>query len=225
MTCRAARRNIGKYVDGELGFFTHRLLRRHLAQCADCFEICEQREVLPQFVPEWPPIPVPAALRTRILLAASRAGGRSAWPSWKLGLDNLLRPLMVPAVGGVLSALILFGVLMSDLTFVRGNAADDIPLLYLTKAWISDPTMTDVPDFSVQEDITVEVLINKDGRVYSIRMLKLPLRPPEMNARLVSHIASVLLTTKFHPAMNFGRPVLGRVLVRFRPTTQVTVYG
>ena len=225
MDCRTAALKIRSYVDGELGPVLRWWLRRHLVECRQCFEEYEDRDVVRELVRNGDEIAVPAFLRTRILLATAHAMRWDPVSQAKLWLDNCLRPLAVPAFGGVLSAMILFAVLISDLSFVRGGFADDIPLTYLTRTWITSPSITEAPALVVPEDITVEVFIDRDGRVYDLRMVKVPKGAPHLTSRLKSRVASALLTAKFDPATNFGRPVLGRVLLSFRPVTRYTVYG
>ena len=225
MNCRAAASRIRLYIDGELGPVRSWLTRRHLVECPDCFEQYEGQEVVRDLVRDRREISAPAFLRTRILLATSRAMKRDPVSRIKLWLENGLRPFAVPAFGGVLSAMILFAALIGDLSFVRGVLVDDIPLTYLTRTWISGPSITEAPELVVPEDITVEVFIDRDGRVYDLRMVKVPAVPPHLTLKLKSQVANALLTVKFDPALNFGRPVLGRVLLSFRPVTSYTVYG
>ena len=225
MNCRAAALRIRSYVDGELGWYQRRLIRRHLLQCSECFEQYDGSEVVHDLVRDGREVTMPTFLRTRILLATSGAMRWSAASQAKLWLENCLRPLAVPAFGGVLSAMILFGALISHLSFVRGALADDIPLTYLTRTWIENATIMKAPELVVPQDITVEVFLDQAGRVYDLRMVKVPVAPPHVTSKLKSQVASALLTAKFAPATNFGRPVLGRVLLSFRPVTSYVVYG
>ena len=225
MNCRSAASRIRSYVDGQLGWFQRKVVRRHLLQCSECFEQYEGSEVVHDFVRDQQEITAPASLRTRILLATSGAVRWHPISQAKLWLENWLQPLAVPAFGGVLSAMVLFGVLISHLSFVRGGLVDDIPLTYLTQTWIAGPTITEAPQLVVPEDIIVEVFVNRDGRVYDLRMVKVPAASPHLALKLKSQVASALLTAKFAPAMNFGRPVLGSLLLSFRPVTSYVVYG
>lgn len=225
MSCLAAASKIRPYVDGELGWAQSWLVRRHLVQCSECYEQYEGSEIVHDLVRDRREIVVPAFLRTRILLATSGALRWHPLSQAKLWLENWLRPLAVPAFGGVLSAMLLFGVLISHLSFVRGVLADDIPLTYLTQTWIAGPTITEAPELVVPEDIIVEVFVDRDGRVYDLRMVKVPATAPHLKLQLRSQVASALLTAKFAPAVNFGRPVLGSVMLSFRPVTSYTVYG
>ena len=136
-----------------------------------------------------------------------------------------MRPLAVPAVGGVLSAVMLFAGFFADVAFIRGTFHDDIPLTYLTKAWISEPTLAEIPGFAPELDITVEVFTDREGRVYDVRML--PLKPLSASAELKIElqVRNILLTAQFDPATKFGQPVFGRVLVAFRSVIRETVYG
>ena len=205
MDCRAAELRIRPYVDGELGWFQIRVIRRHLLQCSECLERYESSEVVQDLVRDRREIAMPALLRTRILLAISGAMKWSVVSQVKFWLENCLRPFAFPAFGGVMSAMVLFGLLISHLSFVRGGLADDIPLTYLTRTWIANATITQAPELVVPEDITVEVWVDQDGRGYDLRMVKVP-AAPHRASKLKSRVASALLTAKF------GRPVTSYVV-------------
>lgn len=224
MNCRSERNWIAAYVEGDMGPVSRWLVRRHLGSCAACFEEYERREGLGDIVKELPTPPAPRVLRTRILLAVSRGSG-PVWPRLRVRFENLLRPLAIPAAGGVLSALILFGALISNLSFSPQSWSDDVPLRFLAQQWVTHPSITVASPFGVTEDIGVAAFIDGQGKVYDLRMIRLPSGEPEDNIELKTQLANALLTTKFSPAMSFGRPVRGKILILFRPVTQIFVRG
>ena len=201
------------------------MLRRHLVTCPACFAEYEGQGGLRELVGEWPAVPVPLYVRARILVAVSRSLAGRPWDALTTRVENCLRPLAIPAVGGVLSAVMLFVGFYSDIAFIRGTFHDDVPLTYLTKAWITAPTLAEIPGFSSQHDITVEALINRQGRVYDVRMLQLTSVSAATELRIESQLRNILLTTQFDPATKFGQPVFGRVLLAFRSVIRETVYG
>ena len=219
MNCRTERRWIEPYIDGELDFGSRWLLRRHLTSCTSCFAEYERLERAPRMVKGLRPGRSPRSLRARILLRTSGARDSRIWPRWKVRLQNFFRPLAVPATGGVLSALILFGGLMSNLWFSPRDWKDDVPLTYFADAWISDPVVRIPSPWGISEEITVEAFIDTTGRIYDFRMVHLPSAQPG-DVRM--QLANALLTTRFAPAMSFGRPVRGKLLIAF---VQVDVQG
>ena len=225
MTCRAIRRQIGRYLDGDLGALSTWLLKRHLLGCPPCFDAYEERGGLKDLVSQWPSVPFPLSVRTNILVSVSHSLDAQPWQSLKTQIDNSLRPRAVPAVGGVLVAVMLFVGLCSDIIFIRDPFRDDVPLTYLTKAWISQPSLAEIPGPALEEDVTVEAFIDPEGRVYHVRMLEMPSNSPDADMKIRSQVRNILLTTQFDPATKFGKPVFGRILVAFRSVIRETVYG
>ncbi|MDA1315859.1 MAG: zf-HC2 domain-containing protein [Acidobacteria bacterium] len=225
MTCRSARNQLGSYLDGALGVLSRWLLRRHLVMCQACFADYESRGGLRELVGEWASVPFPLSVRTRTLVAVSRRLSSRSWELLTMRAQNFMRPLAIPAVGGVLSAVMLFAGFFSDVALIRGTFQDDVPLTYLTKAWISEPTLAEIPGFAPEQDVTVEVFIDRSGRVYDMRMLPLTTLSAAAGLKIESQIRNILLTTRFDPATRFGQPVFGRILVGFRSAVRETVYG
>jgi hypothetical protein len=220
MDCRTERRWIADYVDDELGVGSRWLVRRHLQSCARCFAEYERLEGLRGIVRSLPQPRSPKSLRTRILLSISRVDTWGVWPRWKLRLQNFLRPLAVPVTGGVVAAVLSFGVLMSHLWISPREWTDDVPLTYFANAWISDPAVRIPSPLAISGEITVEAFIDDQGRMYDFRFIQLP--PQIGRDELRMQLANTLLTTRFRPAMNFGRPVRGKILISY---VQVDVQG
>jgi len=225
MTCRAMRRQIGRYLDGDLGFLSTWLLKRHLLSCPPCFDEYEERGGLGDLASQWPNVPFPLSVRANVLVAVSHSLNARPWQRLKTQVDNFLRPRAVPALGGVLAAVMLLVGLCSDIVFIRDPFREDVPLTYLTKAWISAPSLAEIPGPTLEEDVTVEAFIDREGRVYHVRMLDLASHSPDAAMKISSQVRNILLTTQFDPATKFGKPVFGRVLVAFRSVIQETVYG
>ncbi len=224
MNCRFTRKHIPAYIDGELGPAFRWILRQHLGACSDCLDQYERGEAFIESLAELQSVQAPASLRTQILLAVWRES-ESTWERMGVRFRNWTRPIAVPATGGILSAVILFVGLMSNISFVPQDLDADIPLTYLTKTLITHPSMSVAPPFGVTEDIGVEVFIDGQGNVYDFRIIHLPSSYSAVSAKLRAELANALLAARFDPATSFGRPVLGRVLLSFRPVTHVQVRG
>ncbi len=158
-----------------------------------------------------PPADVSARLRVMASRERRRRLNRNQWrfPLFdriSLAFSNLLRPLAVPAAGGVLSTLFLFG-LMVDTLNVRQYLNKDIPLGIYTQATVEDLS----PFAGNGTDVIVEVTIDRDGRVADYAL-------PNGN---VSHdqllqIGNLVLFSTFTPATAYGQPVTGKILVALR---------
>lgn len=224
MNCRFTRKYMPAYIDGELGLAYRWILQQHLVACPDCLDQYERGETFIESVAELQSVQAPASLRTQILLTVWRES-ESTWERLGVRFRNWTRPIAVPATGGVLSAVILFVGLMSNITFVPQDLGADIPLTYLTRTLITDPSMSIAPPFGVTEQIGVEAFIDGQGNVYDFRIIYLSSSYSAASAKLRAELANALLAARFDPATNFGRPVLGRVLLSFRPVTHVQVRG
>jgi len=225
MNCRWAREQTPAYINGELDAVRTWFLRLHLCTCAECFDRYENEEGLRDMLQLCGPVSVPRHLATRLKLAVTRKEVQLRMPAWKVHLKNALRPLAVPVTGGVLVAVLSFAGLMSNLGFVPRNLGDDVPLRVLAEQAVSAPSLTSARALAVTRDIVVEAFVDYRGQVYDYRVLRMPTSSRQIERELRAQLANALLSVRFEPATSFGRPVLGRALIFFRPVTSVTVYG
>jgi hypothetical protein len=170
---------------------------------------------------EMPVARVPARLVTQLQVMASRerarrqaqptfsAAMRSWWENTRLTIDNLMRPLALPAAGGLASAVFLFGMLMPTLVF-QHQFPNDVPSGLYRQSLASMDNLAAV-DYNHQEDFVVELNIDERGSVVGYAF---PYGAP--NQKLCNDIANMILFTKFTPATEFGQPAPGKVLVSFR---------
>jgi len=166
-------------------------------------------------------------LSTRLRILASRESARQksraslvqAVRTWlidfRLVADNLMRPLAIPTAGGFVSALLLFGVLAPTLA-TRGVVGEDVPTVLYTEASVR----SFIPLGFLNEDITIEVTIDGDGRVVDY---SLPPGHPK-NPALHRSIENYLLFTQFTPVRNFGTPVNAKVRISFQ-SSRIEVKG
>jgi len=163
----------------------------------------------------------PDGLRTRLRVMASREALRhrrllnartfAAYCSERLGLilHNLMKPLAVPAAGGVVSTIVLFALLAPALT-VNRNVASDIPTGLTTPASLES-------SFSFHltgEDVVVDVNIDEGGRVTSYSIPRG--QHWTQNPAMVRGVETTLLHTKFIPATMFGQPATGKTRITLR---------
>jgi hypothetical protein len=151
----------------------------------------------------------------------SRASWGQLWNTWmsdfRLWANNLMRPLAIPTAGGFVSALMLFGVLAPALA-MRGAVVttEDVPTVLYTEASVRSFMPLGFHD----EDITIEVTIDGDGRVIDY---SLPSGHPKNHA-LHRSIENYLLFTQFTPVRNFGQPVNAKVRISFQ-SSRIEVKG
>jgi hypothetical protein len=226
MTKSWAKRNLTAYIEGELGPVSCWLMRHHLTVSEELHEEYEARESaesLGALLRHLSSVQPPVDLSTRIRLAVSHESSPRFWTRWKIHVDNLMRPLAVPAAGGVLAAVLSFVTLMGSVGMTPRMFAEDVPLAFFDKAFVATPEMSMPTPFSVTEETLVLAFIDGEGSVYDFRVISNDGKRP--NPKLAAELASALVTTRFEPAMNFGRPVPGTMLITLRPADRVEVRG
>ena len=108
-----------EYVDGRLLPGDQYLISSHLSDCEACTAYFEQVSALRGTVRRLAASPIPQDLQTKLRVMASRErasveatrGSRwcAVWDKWRFRLNALMRPLALPATGGLLSSILLFG--------------------------------------------------------------------------------------------------------------------
>jgi len=215
--------SMSSYLDNRLPEPDRSYVARHLAECGECAARYENAVQLRRSLRSLPMAPAPARLATdlRILVSKEvlrrrRMGSLSAMArhgiDWcRLPIDNLMRPLALPAAGGLVSALFIFLMLIPSLGFLR-NSTNDKPTALYTEA--SVVSMADFASRSKSSDDTVvEVEIDGSGHMVDYRVLQ---------GQMTSEIGNLLLFTTFTPATMFLQPTSGKIVIR---RSQIVVKG
>ena len=217
MSCQTVRNSISEFLDRRLAGDERIRVAEHLARCRECAAHLEELSELRESLRSQPVAPVPQRLQTQLLILASRE--RARWNStrtlplalgtWtrdaKLTIDNLMRPLALPFAGGVLSAMVLFSMLVP--TFgSRPSVRNDVPI-----GWYTAATLVQVAPFINNDETVVELYIDDKGQAmdYSVQRGAVS---PELQADLTK----MMFSSRFTPATWFGQPTNGKVLVSFR---------
>lgn len=158
------------------------------------------------------------SLQLRILASKERvrAARFADWPStfrylygrFSLHLDNVMKPVAIPAVGGLMIALALFLLLSPVYPLRTVNAASfDVPTRLSTTASVK----TMAAYTSVERPVTLLVQVNNEGRAvgYLIEEGQVAMQNEAVRRR----IEQILLFTVFTPATNFGLPCAGEVRI------------
>lgn len=139
LTCASAKELSSPYVDGRLGILGHLRVSAHLRGCEACSDYFEELSALRCSLRRLSAPRVPARLSASLRVLASRErqiqqenhGSRleQRFENWRFRWNQLMRPLAIPATGGLLSSLILFGTLVLTMGTSSPVAADAEPLL------------------------------------------------------------------------------------------------
>jgi hypothetical protein len=217
MKCHGYARRIQDYLDGCLPEQEYREVGFHLELCEECAAEMQQMIRVRSELRRLPAMAPPEDLETRLRVMASkertrriaRASVSALLKHWqanvRLWMNNLMRPLAIPTVGGLTSAVVLFSMLVRVPAFTRAaENSIDVPTPFYTAAAVKSSM---APFGLIREDLFVDVTIDGNGRMvdYTIPQGQ----PIVSNPALLRDIETHLLFTEFTPAMTFGQPTYG----------------
>jgi hypothetical protein len=231
MNCQQARRHLPGYLDGGIASQHHFHVRGHLETCADCREELESFRLLAISLANVQRVDVPADLAWRIRVQASQAMTfigrmRHAWSRVQLSFENIFRPLAVPMTGGIVTALVVFALVVQNVLVgvPVGFIPNDLPLNLVQPAQLESLAPFGLPGIVATEGqadsgrLVLEATLNAHGDVVSYKILSGP-----SDAIVQRQLDQILLFSRFRPRLNFGRPTDGgRVLLGF---SEVRVRG
>ncbi len=213
MKCIQARSLFSLYLDGALTGRQMQALGAHFEECPAC-----QREyTLLRQSQQWltsvgrPQVPPDLALKLRIAISREIASSRrpQLQGTW-ISLENAIRRFMVPATAGLVTAVIVFVMLMGSFA-IPVQAANDVPLpIYVAPAFKASAYALEEGMIS-EDSVVVEADIDEAGRVQDFRILS----SPEDVQQWLPQVKNALIFTEFQPATAMGRPTSGRVVLAF----------
>ena len=212
MKCAEARRWFSPLLDSELEAAQAVEVERHIRQCEECGNEYADLHSNRRMLAGLGRVPSPVELVPRLKVAAAQHLGAksSPWTGVLVRWENMLNAFMFPAAAGLVSAVVIFGLLIGVLVPTRTVSYNDVPTSLYTP-----PEMTSTPfglDAGVPngEALMVEAIIDAHGRVQDYRVLSSTGRP-----ELTPEMKNALIFTQFRPATSFGLPTSGRVVISF----------
>lgn len=219
MNCTQARSEFSSFLDGRVGRQEHAGLAEHLVRCTACGAEYRGWVEAQSMVASLGRKPAPADLAVRIKVAISQE--RKSNMGWRMQslavrLENLVNTFMLPATGGVVTAILMFGLLIGFFSSTRVVAAgNDVPTsLYTPPRLAANPFVTNV---STSGPVVIEAFVDANGRLEDYRIIS-GSDSPEVRKQL----DRALIFTIFEPAMSFGAPASGKVVISF---SNVNVQG
>ena len=226
MKCNTVQTKLAGYLDdavtGAAPVEERVHIREHLEACSYCREELQRYRKLSMLLSRVPRNLPPADLAVRIRVAAAQAAPVQDIPSRmrrirdrvELLLDNVFRPLSLPATGGFFSAILVFAVVLQLIVpgiTVRA-VPNDVPLNILRPAELislSDypsswaPEQHDV-ELSLPHGLLIDVTVDQRGQMVAYQILSGP-----HSVDLRHQLDQMLLFSRFRPMMSFGRPTAG----------------
>jgi hypothetical protein len=195
--CLEIRNHFSDYLDDLCTPEARKSIRYHLSFC----DVCREQLVPPE-----------VALRLRVQ-ASKDLNPKPISEHW-LRIEDALKPLLLPATGGVLTAIICFCLIMGSQVVPMTNIPD-VTVQVVTPARVQALAPM---DFNTGDNPLVLVTqINAEGHVKGYRVLS-GQRSPEIMERL----DRMIYFSVFQPATNFGKPTDGEVVLSLR---RITVRG
>ena len=233
MKCNTVRTKLAGYLDdaitGGERVEERVQISQHLEACNVCREELEKFRKLSVMLSRVPKNLPPADLAVRIKVAAAQAQNSYGWSSRiqrikdraEILLDNVFRPLSVPATGGFFSAILVFVLVLQMIvpgTTVRA-VQNDVALNLMRPAELV--TLSDYPqswapeqqdvELSLPHGLLVDVTVDSHGQMTDYQILSGP-----TNEDLRHHLDQMLLFSRFSPMLFFGRPTAGgHVILNF----------
>ncbi|MGB7763256.1 MAG: zf-HC2 domain-containing protein [Bryobacteraceae bacterium] len=224
MICEFARAKISLLLDEGLEDGERRETLAHLDSCNRCrdeYQAFEKQRLALRSMKE-PAVPTVLTHQLRVLASHERlrqmarasisARLRHIADDLRLFRDNMMRPVALPFGGGLVSAMLLFGILAPGLIFTRSLDSDPsvISLVTLPEGRLVGAAgevgglemVSSIPSSS--DSTVVELTVDRYGHVSDWRMVRGELTPD---------VKSVIVLSNFNPGTYFGIPTDSKVLV------------
>jgi anti-sigma factor RsiW len=225
MNCKLVRARLAGYLDDGLtgpSRVTERAqVREHLELCAQCREELQRFRKLGVLLSRLPKQSPPANLAVRIKVAAAQVQASQGWRAraaqvrnrLDILLDNVFRPLTLPATGGFVFAILVFVLVFQILApgiTVRA-VQNDVPINLMRPAELvalSEYPPAWAPEHDVElalpHGLMVDVTVDAQGGMTGYQILSGP-RSNDMRHQL----DQLLMFSRFSPMLSFGRPTAG----------------
>lgn len=215
MKCSVVQRLLSSYLDRAVTRSQWAQVSDHLASCTQCsaeYECLQRTQKLVGSLGRRP-APPEVALKVRVALSQELANARRPrWESLLVRWQNAFNAVMVPATAGLITTIIIFGLLISFLYYPgQLSAANDVPTAFYTPPELQFAPFEMGTGVSNTDALVVEAYVDANGRVQDYRILS---GPDNMNS-LPPDLKNVLIFTTFRPATSFGHPISSRAILSF----------
>jgi hypothetical protein len=198
------------------------VISEHLESCNVCREELQKFRKLSVLLSRVQKSEPPADLAVRIKVAAAQAQHSHDWQSRvrrvkdraEILLDNVFRPLTVPATGGFFSAILVFALVFqmilpgitvravqNDVALNLMRPAELVTLSDYPQSWA--PEQHDL-ELSLPHGLLLDVTVDAQGQMTGYQILSGP-----NSLELRRQLDQMLLFSRFSPMLSFGRPTAG----------------
>jgi hypothetical protein len=207
MDCQQAKSMFSPYLDGAMSGHEMRDISEHLDGCGECHttyvSLQRTQTLLSSLAPRKAPSDLP--LRLKIAIQQERARSpRRVLQNLGLRFEHAINTFMLPATAGLLSAIVMFGVLIGFFA-QPAEIANDVPTsLYTPPRLAGAPYAID----SIEGPVLIDANVDSSGRVQDYRILS-----GHDSESMRMKIDNALIFATFEPARAFGQPSSGHVVL------------
>ncbi|MBV8865908.1 MAG: zf-HC2 domain-containing protein [Acidobacteriaceae bacterium] len=218
MTCWNVKRRTIDFVEGRLRKRDYSRVEAHLRECDACAVLVFQTRSMRCSLVDLPhPVP-PTSLRSKLRVLASRErqlmmetdGSRlkRVWNAWKFRVNQLMRPLTIPATGGVISSVLLFGALAFTIGTTTRQVAYEVPVIY------ADRTDANLVPLELRSSVVLTLSLDGRGRItdYIVR---------DGSGGFVGDAARLQYNSislpEFPSVLALAQPTIGDIRISFTP--------
>jgi hypothetical protein len=223
MNCGEAKKLFSPYIDGQVSGREMRALNGHMEECSGCAREYVAMQRTQQLLANLGPKKAPADLALKLRVAISREASqkrRSRFEGVLVRFENALNAFMVPATAGLVSAVLIFGLLLGFFALpgqLQASSAD-VPLMLYTAPQLEQSVFGTSLGSIGEDSVVIEALVDANGRVQDYRILS-----ESQDAKaVVAQVKNLLIFMTFRPALSMGRPIAGRAVISF---SKISVKG
>lgn len=227
MSCENVKELISLLLDRRLPDEEREKVLAHTRRCRECGAHLETLQEMRAALLDLGQPAVPAGLTARLRVLASHERSRyiarlnfaarlQDWSGWtRLAFNNLMRPFALPFTGGIVSALLVFSLLVPNLSFPHnyGNETYTIDFTFPDGAVVgatgdvdNDPRIEPLSAPIFAGERAIDLVIDDQGKVRGGVVTHGDVTPDMIN---------VILFSRFTPATYSGQPTWGPIRVVF----------
>jgi hypothetical protein len=223
MNCGEAKKLFSPYLDGQVSGREMRALSGHMEDCSRCAHeyVAVRRTQLLLANLGSKKAPADLALKLRVAVSREIARKRRArFEGVLVRLENALNAFMVPATAGLVSAVLIFGLLLGFIALPSQLQASsgDVPLMLYTAPQLEQSVFGTSLGSIGEDSVVIEAYVDANGRVQDYRILS---QSDDADA-VLPQVKNLLIFTTFRPALLMGRPTAGTAVISF---SKISVKG
>lgn len=215
MNCSEIKSLLSPYLDGALNGVERLIVSRHLETCKVCTQefsaLSRTQELVAELGRKQAPPDLALKLRVAISHEMSMTWERRLQRAIAHG-EDMVNALLLPATGGLVSALVMFGLLIGGFMSMPRVAAagSDVPTSLYTPPKLSSAPFSDMFLVKSETPVVIEAIVDSNGRLQDYRIIA-----GNDTQEVRKQLDRSLIFIVFEPATSFGQPAPGKVVLTF----------